>query len=121
MTIIWNGHGLPPVGTRCEYNSESSGWVVCEILLYRKTVVIMESDIEGESITMTHTKHAEFRPIRTEAERKREEAIHFMNSRFRESIDVEKHSGQVAVFYALYDAIAARKIPGIRLTDDTGN
>ncbi|WP_289366065.1 hypothetical protein [Pantoea stewartii] len=121
MSIKWDGEGLPPVGTRCEYNSESRGWVVCEILLYRKTVVIMESDIEGEGITMTHTKNAEFRPIRTEAERKRKEIAQQMCTLFGNGIEIDEKEGYGKAWLDAYDAIAAGKIPGIRLTDDPGN
>lgn len=114
----WDGEGLPPVGTHCEYNSESNGWVVCEILLYRKTVVIIESDIEGEGITMTHTKHAEFRPIRTESERKREEVglalYHAIN--WNDEGELVGPS-RMEDYRKAYDAIAAGKIPGIKLAD----
>lgn len=60
-------------------------------------------------------ERCKFRPIRTEAERKRKEVVGVIAELCRSSAS-NGHSADL-----IYDAIAAGKIPGIRLTDDTGS
>lgn len=111
--VAWNGEGLPPVGSNAEALLDNEWRVV-------KVVYAGEPGSKNEALVfdVETTKPAwadEFRPIRTEAERKREEAIQFMSYKFRELAG--EVSGQEAVFSAVYDAIAAGKIPGVKLED----
>lgn len=106
---VWNGEDLPPVGCFCEitdpngmlvYGQGESGEVIAHV---ENTAVIRMSYGLG-------CFEAEFlRPLRTEAERKREEARKAMYAAMN-IID-----GDIAD--AIYDAIAAGKIPGVKLED----
>lgn len=105
---VWNGEGLPPVGVECESKQFAQiGW-------HKFRVVAVESghvfgfwnDKVGACLD---SKHWEFRPLLTEEERKREEARKAMYAAMN-IID-----GDIAD--AIYDAIAAGKIPGVKLED----
>lgn len=116
----WNGEGLPPVGTECE--SAQPG----QINWNKFKVVAVESGsvfgfwYNGTSSALDGDKWL-FRQIRTEADRKREEAVAaicvaggglpFGTGR---KIEGSKHVvGQA--WFDVYDAIAAGKIPGVEL------
>lgn len=109
----WNGEGLPPVGEVIEYSCiffnpnrpaiEKGQW-------YKGTVIAYYDDCVWTSDNgIRPLDNTQFRPIRTEAERKREEAIEQMMA--CSAVLVESTAG------LLYDAIAAGKIPGIKLAD----
>ncbi len=36
----WDGHGLPPVGTNCEYRS-NDGWLQCEVVAHRNNAAVV--------------------------------------------------------------------------------
>ena len=36
----WNGRGLPPVGTNCEYRS-NDGWLQCEVVAHRNNAAVV--------------------------------------------------------------------------------
>jgi hypothetical protein len=112
MSIEWDGEGLPPVGVECDahkHSRESSNtWVRVKIMYVSEfTVVMRELEVGANGEEIHHPRALEFRPIRTEAERKRDDAIKVLNF----------WTGTVKCS-EIYDAIAAGKIPGIRLTDD---
>ena len=108
----WNGEGLPPVGMRCEivdpdgvlmYGQGESGEVISHV---ENTAVIRMSYGLG-------CFEARFlRPLRTEAERKRDAAIEAMQ---READDGDNWI--YSEHEIIYDAIAAGKIPGVKLED----
>lgn len=112
----WNGEGLPPVGCECEYQSESDGWVECEVLMYHKTVVILDTPISGGSLTVARLDGANFRAAPTVADKRREE---FATSLCSHLDDLTDWDSPVCKFHALaiYDAIAAGKIKGVKLDD----
>lgn len=106
----WDGEGLPPVGMRCEivdpdgvlmYGQGESGEVISHV---ENTAVIRMSYGLG-------CFEARFlRPLRTEAERKRDAAI--------EAMQREADDGDNLIYSEheiIYDAIAAGKIPGVKL------
>lgn len=105
----WDGEGLPPVGMRCEivdpdgvlmYGQGESGEVISHV---ENTAVIRMSYGLG-------CFEARFlRPLRTEAKRKRDAAIEAMNGLW--NINSKMHCESI------YDAIAAGKIPGVKLDD----
>jgi len=77
----WNGTGFPPVGTKCEgvwLEVPDGGDRVFEVVIvkgyYKKQVWFCTTS--GEDITHL-TKNVDFRPIRTQAQIKREEATDF--------------------------------------------
>lgn len=105
----WDGEGLPPVGMHCEivdpdgvlmYGQGESGEVISHV---ENTAVIRMSYGLG-------CFEARFlRPLRTEAKRKRDAAIEAMNGLW--NINSKMHCESI------YDAIAAGKIPGVKLDD----
>ena len=106
---VWSGEGLPPVGCFCEvedvhgmlvYGHVESGEVIAHV---ENTAVIRMSYGLGcfEAVFL--------RPIRTESERKRDEVRKAMYAAMN-IID-----GDIAD--AIYDAIAAGEIPGVKLED----
>lgn len=108
----WDGEGLPPVGCECEFYKHSFPTWAKGLIKYASdyTVVIEQAGHVGEIIG--HPVNFEFRPIRTEAERKREEAINKIQSHCHVDHRAPISAGQAI---ALYDAIAAGKIPGVKI------
>lgn len=109
IASVWNGDGLPPVGCFCEitdpngmlvYGQGESGEVIAHV---ENTAVIRMSYGLG-------CFEAGFlRPLRTEAERKREDV--------RKAIYAAMNIIDGDIADAIYDAIAAGKIPGVKLED----
>lgn len=101
----WNGEGLPPVGVKCEIMRGISEWrpVVINFISENLTVFKTPDDVEK----CYHTRNLRFRPLRTEADRKREETINAL-------ISLGVFTRPVAE--KTIDAIAAGKIPGVELT-----
>lgn len=106
---VWDGTGLPPVGIECEYKKyERDGvgtwWYGTVKYVSDCTVVLKRNGCVGE--TVGHPSNFEFRPIRSEAERKRDESIEALhNNLMRVKYKAEE----------IYNAIAEGKIPGIKL------
>lgn len=111
ITPVWNGADLPPVGCFCEitdpdgmlvYGQGESGEVIAHV---ENTAVIRMSYGLG-------CFEARFlRPIRTEAERKRDAAVEIMTQ------ILCSQSQASATAKKIYNAIAAGKIPGVKLED----
>lgn len=117
----WNGEGLPPVGCECElvnffgedfpeFAGESGEKVRIIGNGYTNgcPVAFYEAD-GGRGNVLAYAVAPCFRPIRSEAERKRDQAIAQMME--RSAVLVE------ATAALIYDAIAAGKIPGVKLAD----
>jgi len=122
MSIEWDGTGLPPVGCECEVWCEDHAdyeWVRIKVFAEYKGMIIgivnMPTQIIHDEINKYAAGYnrAEFRPIRTESERKRDAAVAALKQLKPQLV------GELAGY--LYDDIAAGKIPGIRLTDDAGS
>lgn len=103
----WNGEGLPPVGCECEVK-RAFDWVKCKILFISDTHVVLMADEE----CCWNTCACQFRPLRTEAERKRDAAIEAMQREADEGDNWVYNEYEI-----IYDAIAAGKIPGVKLDD----
>lgn len=106
----WNGEGLPPVGSKVEsfINGE---WKLV------KVVYTGEPGGEYEALVfdVKTTKPAWsdlFRPTRTEADRKREEAINAISLAY----DTQDRFGNYRAATGVYEDIAAGKIPGVELS-----
>jgi len=102
--------GLPPGGVECEgyfpvFGQNRFEWQKC-LVLWR-----FEKECAVKSLH-TSTLHYcdEFRPIRTEEERKREDAVVAMASAPRPC-----GLAIAGICFEIYDAIAAGKIPGVKL------
>lgn len=111
----WNGEGLPPVGCECEalFDSGSSEWYRAKIIGHDEGRVVGRW-IEGPKayeILDYSSPHGSFRPIRSESDKKRDEAIQSMAS----VIDYRNGCSPNPLAGWLYDAIATGKIPHIQL------
>ena len=122
----WNGEGLPPVGVECALTPHNTRWGFSGSDPYRGVVVAYSGEDfwfkDSSNVnTVSRTDKVDFRPIRNEAERNREEAVAaicvaggglpFGTGR---KIEGSKHVvGQA--WFDVYDVIAAGKIPGVEL------
>lgn len=109
----WNGEGLPPVGCECEFISNDISWGVVKVIgLDGEKIVIRPSGEIYYAITQSNKEV--FIPLRTEAERKRDAAVEKIKEllMFDYGDDLRVND---ATF--IYDAIAAGKIPGVKLDD----
>lgn len=103
----WDGEGLPPVGCKFEYGSHRTAATCLGVGL--DMVFAWKGNPLGEDYEefMISIKDSSFHAARTEAERKREEAIESLMrivcSPSQSSVIVNK----------IYDTIAAGKIPGL--------
>lgn len=102
---VWNGEGLPPVGSKVE-SFINGDWRLVKVVYVGET----GGEYEALVFDVKTTKPAwadQFRPIRTEADRKRGEAIDALIS-----LGVFTRPVAEKTVYA----IAAGKIPGVELT-----
>lgn len=118
--LLWNGEGLPPVGCECEYSlNGGKTWWKCKIdyIVGTQGVVMLCDTFEGVQYVQfsSYGNALKFRPTRSEAERKREKAI----AKITDAIcgEIPDTGMATAAKYAAraYDAIAAGKIPGVKL------
>jgi len=115
----WNGEGLPPVGSRVEVRAEDfeGGWVAIDVVYVHNGEVVGIVQSENEYLNDRLEKfsagynRAEFRPIRSEADKKRDEAIESITS----LIEYRNGCHAKALAKWLFEEIAAGKIPGIRI------
>lgn len=80
---VWGGVGLPPVGCDVEYDSFPYGWSVINIVARIEGATFIEwksGQFKGADIIRGEFPIERCRPLRTEAERKREEAIQDLTS-----------------------------------------
>lgn len=121
QVAIWNGEGLPPVGCECElvnfFGNDFPDFVgepdeVVKIIGNGFTngcpVAFYEAD-GGRGGVLAYAVEQCFRPIRAEADRKRDKAKNAIAELCRSSAS-NGHSADM-----IYDAIAAGKIPHIKL------
>lgn len=125
----WNGEGLPPVGAKIEF-------FINPKLGYRNTwipdagtemeVVAHKTTTDGNDVAVCYWDEGgagrsccfvpeSLKPLRTKAERKRDEAIEAIDWYMPECIPDTPNE-----FYhakKIYDAIAAGKIPGVKVDD----
>lgn len=112
MNIEWNGVGLPPVGCECElYDCEQ--WNPVRIkYVGEKYVVTDRTDLGYEVVYCLAEKPERFRPLRTEAERKIDEAAVALTFALT-SLPRDQHVTEWA--YAIVEKIEAGAIPHITL------
>lgn len=109
----WNGEGLPPLGCECEALMPCSTGETWE---WRKVKVVV-SGIQGAEneclvYDIENTRPSwvdEFRPIRSEADKKRDAAISAIDAACLLVRDASKTAE------AIYDAIAAGDIQGVKI------
>lgn len=114
----WNGEGLPPVGCECELkykcHDDDAYWERVVILWQRgdDTLVEYVGDHFKHTTQLIHktSMNVDFRPLRTEADKKHDEVINEIASMIGRGTFYEDAE-------RIYEAIAAGKIPGVRLED----
>jgi len=105
--VAWDGQGLPPLGCVCEINDPiyNAGTKV-RVLCHDERAAVCRI-LEGDRLhSLCQLEATEIRPIRTEAERKRDAAVTAMK---------QLNIGDYDDPRIIYDAIAAGKIPGVKL------
>lgn len=104
----WSGEGVPPVGCECECQFLDA-WHVCKILFVGAEVIVGIIDDSERAFSVNHTK---FRPLRTEAERKHETVLESICAVLEMVAQDYKREDEAKL---IYEAIAAGKIPGVKL------
>lgn len=117
----WNGEGVPPVGCECEYLDSNGKWYPVTIKYASDQLVIIsgitkilgvEQGTEiAKDIIIDKPK---FRPLRTESERKHEAVLESICAVLEMVAQDYKREGEAKL---IYEAIAAGKIPGVKLDD----
>lgn len=106
----WNGEGLPPVGCECEILFYGKYLGRCEVLFVGDSLIVWRQKSSQQEGSDYYT-HLNIRPL-TEAEMKRDAAVEAMQ---READDSDNWI--YSEYEIIYDAIAAGKIPGVKLDD----
>lgn len=120
----WNGEGLPPVGAKVEFFINPrlgyrNAWIPdagteMEVVAHKTTtdgndVAVCYWDKGGAGRSCCFVPES-LKPLRTEAEKKRDEVINEIASMIGRGTFYEDAE-------RIYDAIAAGKIPGVKLED----
>lgn len=122
VATAWGGDGLPPVGCECEYSlNAGKTWWKCKIdyIVGTQGVVMLCDTFEGVQYVQfsSYGSALKFRPIRSEADKKREECI----AKLTDAIcgEIPDTGMATAAMFATraYDAIAAGKVRGVKLED----
>lgn len=110
----WNGEGLPPVGCECEVSVDGGrSWCTYRAINEKNGVRLIEI---GSLTEEFENNNWIFRPLPTESERKRNAAAKEM-ARHANSDEHRKFNAGLRNCLSIYDAIAAGKIPGVKLDD----
>lgn len=113
---VWDGEGKPTIGTKCEHHSGGQ-WEVVTIAGIHENLVTGFTDYwmvkeDGSSYTVGNPYR--FRPIRSEADKKREDALDAIYGAIASAERAHNRSDEAD---KVYEAIAAGKIPGVKLED----
>lgn len=113
----WDGEGLPPVGVNAEVlfaDDTEPKWYsfLAKYIGEDHVVALVGLEEVSYKISELCTKDVKFAPVRSEEDRKRDESVIAIYDEYLQCATVDKMKD---VFYALYDAIAAGKIPHIRI------
>lgn len=120
--VEWSGDGLPPVGCECERKftgHSDTYWEMIKILWAGDDEILYE--YIGKNFNSTKQYHSNvssthlFRPLRSETDKKRDAAVESINYWMPEYIPDTPNEYYHAK--KIYDAIAAGKIPGVKLVD----
>lgn len=117
----WNGEGLPPVGCECEYLDNNGKWYPVtvkyasdQLVVISGVIKILGEEQETEIAKDIITDKPQFRPLRTEEDKKRDAVLDAIYGALTKA---ERAHNRADEAEAVYDAIAAGKIPGVKLDD----
>ncbi len=103
----WDGQGLPPVGTNCEYRS-SDGWLQCEVVAHRNNAaVVLDHHYEADFVP-----RQDLRPILTPEQIAAKERSKECDRIFAILSSVEREGNRSDMAEALYDAGYRRQEEG---------
>ena len=113
---VWGGEGKPAIGEKCEHHSGGQ-WEAVTIAGIYENLVTGFTDYwmvkeDGSSYTVGNPYR--FRPIRSEADKKREDALDAIYGAIASAERAHNRSDEAD---KVYEAIAAGKIPGVKLED----
>lgn len=109
----WNGEGLPPVGCECEYISNGVSWGKVKVIGFDNEKIVIRPS--GEIYyAITPSNKDVFIPLRTEADKKRYAALDAIYGAIASAKREHNRSDEAD---EVYKAIAAGKIPGVKLDD----
>lgn len=118
---VWNGEGLPPVGCECEYLDNNGKWYPVTIKYASDQLVVISgvTKIIGVEQGTEIAKdiiidNPQFRPLRTEAEKKHEAVLESICAVLEMVAQDYKREDEAKL---IYEAITAGKIPGVKLED----
>jgi hypothetical protein len=110
----WNGEGLPPVGTVCEWRPKSGAWIEAKIAATSGAHLWVET--EPKVFYTVLASYAQFRPIRTPeqiAAEERDNGLADILNIMRGENHSSTHEASVHILFAerIYDA-GYRKVEG---------
>lgn len=110
--VEWDGAGMPPVGCEFEYGTHHTK-AKCLAIGHHMVFASKGNldDEEGDYEEFMIDAQIEFHPIRSESERKRDETLCAM----RNCVSNFNNTSVIHAIEQCYDAIAAGKIPGVRI------
>lgn len=115
----WDGEGLPPVGCECEWQDKNTKLWIPVVIAYSSEWVTVVRELKplkvGDAVECCINNFGEeerlhFRPIRSEADKKKEAVIRGLDS----AVGYAKAS-EINVSEHIFSSIAAGKIPHIRI------
>lgn len=119
----WDGKGLPPVGCECEWQDKNTKAWLPVVIAYSSEWVTVVRELRplkvGDAVECCINNFGEeerlhFRPIRSEADKKRDEAAKGLIEYLDKETDID-NVFSIKEVIGFYDAIAAGKIPHIRI------
>lgn len=114
----WDGEGLPTVGCECEWQDKNTKLWIPVVIAYSSEWVTVVRELKplkvGDAVECCINNFGEeerlhFRPIRSEADNKRDAAISAIDAACLLIRDASKTAE------AIYDAIADGDIPGVKI------
>lgn len=109
---VWDGAGLPPVGCECEVSVDGGrSWCTYRAINEKNGARLIEI---GNFTEEFQNNNWIFRPIRSEADKKREAALDAIYGAIASAERAYNRSDEAD---KVYEAIAAGKIPGVKLED----
>lgn len=107
----WNGEGAPPTGCECEFISNGTSWGKVKVIGFDGEKIVIRPS--GEIYyAITPSNKDVFIPLRTEADKKRDAALDAIYGAIASAKREHNRSDEAD---EVYKAIAAGKIPGVKL------